>query len=285
MANPQLCTHLPSRAIDGLEFGSSPGPVRRTAFSPSSKRQGGAGVFLRAVKQWGFPFLFLIAIGGGMTMSNADTASKELGLAKFWGASVTAETNKDYDQALDQINAYQQQGGDKFLVTLRCGWLYYLKQDYNKASACYLAANQMQPSSLNVLLGLLNVAQAQNDPFKIQHAADAVMRIEPSNYRAQMALAGAYYAKKDYRSAISTFRRILLYYPDDIGAMSGEAWCSFYLADMQQALRGFSKILSVNPDYPYAKQGYDLASGKSPGGSPQSGTVQPSPGLQPAGGF
>lgn len=55
------------------------------------------------------------------------------GIAKLWSASVQAETDKNYDEAINQTVAFQQQGGDRFLATLRSGWLYYLKEDYAKA--------------------------------------------------------------------------------------------------------------------------------------------------------
>jgi len=205
--------------------------------------------------------------------------------AGCWSASITDEANQDYDKALDQVNAYQQQGGDKFLATQRSGWLCYLKKDYPPASAFYARANQMQPAALNPLLGLLDVAQAQKDTSRIQDAAAAVLRVQPSNYRAQMALAGVYYAKKDYRSAISIYRLVLIYYPEDIDAASGDAWCSYFLADPQRAFREFSRILSVNSEYPYAQQGYDLTSGKTYNGDLPSPSVQPASGLRPANGL
>ncbi len=231
------------------------------------------------------PLLSLIAIACSMTASNADTAPGAASLASLWSASTQAETGKNYDEALKQVTAYQQQGGDKFLATMRTGWLYYLKQDYAKALAFYTAANQMQPAALNPLLGLLNVAQAQNDPLKIQAASDAVLHIEPSNYRAQMALAGAAYGKKDYRKARSSYRRVLTYYPEDIDATGGEAWTSYFLADPRQAFRGFAKILSLNADYPYAQKGYDLTGGKPTKSTLQNGKPQPSADLPPASGL
>ena len=204
--------------------------------------------------------LAVIAIGA--TASGADSATTLL--SKSWTESVRFESTKNYDDALKQMLAYQQQGGDRFLTLMRTAWLCYLKKDHAKASDFYLAASQLQPAALNPLLGRLNIAQAQNDQAKILIAAENVLRVEPSNYKAQIAQAGAYYANKDYRKALSAYRRVLTYYPDDSDATSGEAWCAYFLADPRQALRGFTKLLSVNPVYPYAQQGYDLCGGNKP---------------------
>jgi tetratricopeptide (TPR) repeat protein len=242
-------------------------------------------VFLDSGKQLTLHFLLLAAIAFSLTASKADTAGNESTLAKLWAASLQAETDKNYDDALDQVGAYQQQGGDKFLAAIRTAWLCYLKKDYAEANAFYARASQMQPSALTPLFGLLNVAQAQKDSAKVQTAADAILRLEPSNYKARMATAGACYANKDYRGALSSYLRVLVYYPEDTDALSGASWSSFYLADPERAFQGFSKILSVYPDYPYAQQGYSLTAGKKSGNGLQTGSLQPGTGLQPSSGL
>jgi len=222
------------------------------------------------------PFLLLSLFAITWSIDNIKASAEPSGssLAPYWSASLQAETDNNYGEAITRVAAYQQRGGDKYLAILRTGWLNYLNQNYTKAAASYSGASQLQPIAITPLLGLLSVAQAQNDAFKIQGAADAVLKVEPSNYKAQMALAGMYYTKKDYRKALSSYRRILTFYPEDIDATSGEAWCSFYLDNPQQALRGFEKILSVNPSYPYAQDGLDLLAGKPPKNTPQNGGDQ-----------
>lgn len=255
------------------------------ALLPSTQIKARLRLFLDSAKQLTLHFLLLAAIAFSLTASKADTAPNAPALAKLWAASLQAETDKNYDDALDQVGAFQQQGGDKFLATIRTAWLCYLKKDYSEASAFYTRASQMQPGALTPMFGLLNVAQAQNDAAKIQTAADAILRIEPSNYKARMAEAGACYAKKDYRGALSSYQRVLFYYPEDTDALSGASWSYFYLADPERAFQGFSKILSINPDYPYAQQGCTLTAGKKTGNGLQPGSLQTGTGLQPSGGL
>jgi tetratricopeptide (TPR) repeat protein len=181
---------------------------------------------------------------------------------KHWTASIQAETSGKFTDALNEVRAYEQQGGDLFLAAERTGWLNYLAADFAKAEQAYGRARQMQSSAINPLLGLLSVAGAQNDGKKIEHAAEDILRVEPTNYRAQAALAALHFANKDYRRAASDYRRILTSFPDDADAMSGEGWSAFYLGMRRESYESFRRLLSISPSYPYAQQGFDLAVGK-----------------------
>jgi len=179
--------------------------------------------------------------------------------AQSWSASLEAETNQKYDEALTSVRAFQQAGGDAFLATERLAWLSYLNKDYAKAEQFYGEASRAIPTAINPLLGLLNVSQAQNDAKKIERAAQSILHNEPSNYRAQMALAQLHLNGREYQRAASEYRRVMLYYPDDLDATSGLAWSLFYLGNKHDALVLFQRILSVSPDYTYAQRGFELA--------------------------
>ncbi len=202
----------------------------------------------------------LLAASGRSARSAAD--ENPAGSGKHWTASVQAETEKKYDDALTELRGYEKAGGDAFLAAERTGWLNYLAGDFAKAEAGYGKAKQLQPAAINPLLGLLNVTQAQKDVRKTERAAEAVLRVEPTNYRAQMALAGLHFAEKAYRKSASAYRRVLTNYPDDVDAMSGAAWAVFYVGEKAEAADIFRKILGVNSAYPLAQRGFDLSTGK-----------------------
>ena len=178
--------------------------------------------------------------------------------SQAWAASLTAEQSSDYAEALKQTAAWHQAGGDLFGATLRIAWLHFLKQDYAKAATFYAQAATQQPTAINPLLGLLATAQAMNDGPKILAAAEKVLRVEPTNYRALMAAAGAQFAAADYRKARSCYGRVLSSYPEDTDALSGAAWSAYYLGDRVAAQRGFERIAMVSPDYPYVQDGLSL---------------------------
>lgn len=208
----------------------------------------------------GLPSLF-IAASLAQQEPEAAPAPKS---AAYWAASVEAETAKEYDKAIEQITLYQKNDGDSFLSMLRYAWLNYLKGDLEKAETGYNNALKMERASLNAALGLLDVAQAKQEQKGIITAAETVVRISPYNYRALMILGAYQYQDKDYRKSATTYHKVLLVYPDDIDAMSGAAWADLYTGAKREALAGFKKILSIQPDYTYAQQGYDLLMKKAP---------------------
>jgi tetratricopeptide (TPR) repeat protein len=181
---------------------------------------------------------------------------------KHWTASLQAETNAKFAEALTEVLTYEQLGGEPFMAAERYAWLSYLAGDYTKAEQAYARARQLQPAAINPLLGLLSVAQGQKDGKKIEHAAEDILRADPTNYRAQSALAAVHFGNKDYRRSASDYHRLLTTYPDDVDAMSGEAWSAFYLGLRRESYDSFRRLLSVSPSYPYAQQGFDLIVGK-----------------------
>ncbi len=180
-------------------------------------------------------------------------------LSQHWAASLKAEEAKKYDDALAETAFFQKGGGDAFMSTLRVAWLSLSSGDFAKAEASYTAASKLQPAAVNPLLGQLSTAQALKDARKIERAAEAVLRVESANYRAQMALGALYFATPDYRKSLSAYRRALTNYPDDNDAMSGAAWAAIYTGDKKEAAEIFKKLLSLSPNYPQAQKGLEAA--------------------------
>jgi tetratricopeptide (TPR) repeat protein len=195
-------------------------------------------------------------LGFGQTTPATDSA-------QFWQASLTAETNKDYETAIKQTTTYQAAGGDTFLATLRSAWLSYLKKDYKNATLYYDAAEQLRPSSINPLLGLMYVSAAQGDAAAIEKAAENVLHVDPLNYQAQMLDASQQYASKNYALALGGYRRVLTYYPDDLTALSGEAWSLYYLGRLKEATADFKLLLGINSSDTWAQKGLSLSDVKT----------------------
>ena len=205
------------------------------------------------------PALFLIsALTSGLVSAQSKPETNSAGSAQFWQASLTAETNKDYDSALTQVTAYQSAGGNAFLASLRAAWLSYLKKDYENAAKYYNEAERLQPSSINPLLGLMNVSEARGNTDEIQKAAENVLHLDPLNYRAQMVSAYQQYTAKNYGAALAAYRRVLTYYPDDMTALSGEAWSLYYLGQGEKAAADFQTLLGINASDTWSQKGLAL---------------------------
>ena len=208
--------------------------------------------------------LFLSALTSGLASAQAPAQAPASGSAQSWQASLSAESSRDYDSALKQVTAYQSSGGNAFLATIRTAWLYYLKQDYQNAAKFYLQAERLQPSSINPLLGLLRVSEAENDGAGIQKAAQSVLHVDPLNYRAQMASAYQQYTARSYAMALASYRRVLTYYPDDMTALSGEGWSLYYLGQRDEAAIDFQTLLGINAEDAWAQKGYALCQAQKP---------------------
>jgi tetratricopeptide (TPR) repeat protein len=187
-------------------------------------------------------------------------AADPAALGKLSLASAKAEAAKDFATAIDQMKTYQQRGGEPFFAAIRLGWLYFNSGDYAAAQRSYTQAAALQPTSLNARLGVLNAAVALKDPRRTAQAAAAVLKEEPTNYIALMAIAGLHFAQHDYRQAVAEYNRVLVHYPDDPDALSGAAWAALRGGDKAAAVDRFTLLLGRDPAYPKARQGYQQAS-------------------------
>jgi tetratricopeptide (TPR) repeat protein len=203
--------------------------------------------------------LLLPVIAIAVAAPEASQKSREEDLGKLWQESVTAESNGDSAVAMEKLMTYAKNGGDTYLANLRAGWLNYSEKKYDDAGRFYATASKLQANALNPRLGLLNVAQAKGDVANATAAADAVLKIEPTNYRALMAYSWGCFQAKDYRRAGSTYQRVLAMYPEDQDATSGAAWFSLYIGQKREAIDGFRRLMGLNPEYANLRQGLEMA--------------------------
>ncbi|MDX2226567.1 MAG: tetratricopeptide repeat protein [Verrucomicrobiae bacterium] len=198
----------------------------------------------------------------GLLISSVNAQEDVSKLAAAWKASTDAETAGQYDQAITKLREFENLGGDAYLVALRNGWLAYAKKDYVNAAKFYRAASNMQPQSINALLGRMNTALAVGDYKESRTVADSILRIDPAQYSALSTVASAFYAEKNYGQALTYYRRINDYYPEDTTGLSGTAWSLLLNGDARTAAAEFKKLLSISPTFAYAQQGYEQATGK-----------------------
>ena len=81
------------------------------------------------------------------------------------------------------------------------------------------------------------------------------------DYRSQMVIAYRHYLDRDYRLALSTYRRVLADFPGDVLALSGEAWSLYYLGDDHRAAADFRALLHANAADSWARKGLALCEG------------------------
>ena len=187
--------------------------------------------------------------------------SRDESIGKLWQASLTAEANGDAMGAIDKLGTYAKNGGDTFMDRLRAGWLNLGEKKFAEAARNYGEAAKLQPNALSPLLGLLSVAQARNDGAAAIAAAEAVLKIEPTNHRALLAVAWGAFQGKEYKRSAAAYQRVLALYPEDTTAISGAAWCALYSGQKREAREGFLRLMSLNPADAYVRQGIAATGG------------------------
>ncbi len=211
-----------------------------------------------AMKRTLLLLLPVIAFAAG-TSDQATRKSKEEMLGELWQASLSAETNGDSDVALAKAAEYLKAGGDAYLATMRAAWIQYGKKNYDEAARHYVNAMRLQGIALSPRLGLLTIAEDKHDVAGAAKAGDLVLVLEPTNYRALMAVAWGAFQAKDYHKAGARYHCVMAEYPEDMDALSGAAWSAYYTGQKMEAKGLFRRLISLNPSYPYARQGLAAA--------------------------
>ena len=128
-------------------------------------------------------------------------------IQKLWIASFAAENDKDYEAsiaAVKKLILVADVGKNPF-VQMRLGWLHYLDGDYEEGAVAYRKSVAAAPAAVTPRLGLLNCYLALNRIDESLETANAILKIDPLNYRAHKTLGDLYYVREDYTRA----RRII----------------------------------------------------------------------------
>jgi tetratricopeptide (TPR) repeat protein len=176
----------------------------------------------------------------------------------YWQSSLAAEKKNDYDQAVKDIYNFQAEGGERYLASVRSGWLMLLKNDYAKATGFYEAASKLNPSALAPYQGLAKIAYAQNDWKAVNAACASILRFDPGNYSALLLTSEASYKLGDFSTVIRYCTPLMNFYPEDPAPASLAAWAYLNKRDKRLAEILFKRVLLLSPDYAYAKQGLDI---------------------------
>ena len=186
-------------------------------------------------------------------------AAGEADIRMSWDESIRKETSGELEEATSAVQAFLKAGGDRYLGNVRAGWLLYLRKDYDKANQAYQKAQKTNPSALAPLLGSANCLQAQKQTSAAAKAYAEVLKKDPNNYTANLALAGINYDVKAYRVAGGYFQRLESLYPEDAVVVNGLAWCLVFQGQRPAAAPLFHRVLTLNPSYPNAAEGLKLA--------------------------
>jgi tetratricopeptide (TPR) repeat protein len=82
--------------------------------------------------------------------------------------------------------------------------------------------------------------------------------VETQSYHSLMVNGARHYTAKNFALALSSYRRALTIRPNDMTALSGEAWSLYYLGQGEQAAKDFQAILKQDANDSWAREGIVL---------------------------
>jgi len=87
--------------------------------------------------------------------------------------------------------------------------------------------------------------------------------VETLSYHSLMINGARHYTAKNYALALANYRRALAVRPDDVTALSGEAWSLYYLGQEEQAAKDFRALLKFDANDSWAREGMALCQSAS----------------------
>ncbi len=177
----------------------------------------------------------------------------ELDIRDAYHKSYRYERSQNYADAIKALSPVITAFPQAYTVNLRLGWLNYLIGTYATARTHYQTAIKTAPDSLEAKLGHTLPLLAQERYDEAELATKLVLRIDPSNYLANLRLAFAYRMLKKIEAAEDLLNRMLVLYPTDISLLTEYALVKLAKNQNPDAKRVFNDILTLDPENVIAK--------------------------------
>lgn len=179
------------------------------------------------------------------------------------GGDVTAVFAKSYELENDgkygeAVLVLKKVSADTYALNLRLGWLSYLDGKYKEAMNYYAKAIQLRPSSIEARLGFVLPAAKLKEWTKVGEQYDAVLRLDPNNYKANYYRGLMFFNVGNYKTAGTYFNRIEHLYPFDYDIVILTAWNFYYLKEKGRAKALFNQALLIQPTSASAAEGLAL---------------------------
>ena len=197
--------------------------------------------------------LLLLLTAACVTLTATAATPTEIEIRDAYHKSYRYERSQNYADAIKALSPVVSAYPQGYTVNLRLGWLNYLIGSYATARTHYETAIKTAPDSLEAKLGHTLPLMAQERYDDADVAATQVLRIDPSNYLANLRLAFAYRLLKKLDAAEDLLNRMLILYPTDISLLTEYALIKVARKQNPDAKRVFNDILTLDPENVVAK--------------------------------
>jgi len=177
-------------------------------------------------------------------------------LQAAFSKSYIAENQKDYTQAIDEMKPVFKE--DDYISNIRLGWLNYMAKQYGESITFYRKAIALKPYAIEARLGCVKPLSAVENWEKVKEQYQEILKIDPLNTTANYWLGVIYFNRKDYRSAINLFEKVVNLYPLDYDSVILLAWAKLNNNSHTDAKLLFQQALIIRPNDSSALSGLQL---------------------------
>jgi tetratricopeptide (TPR) repeat protein len=201
-------------------------------------------------KTWMMASLLLLAI----TLQ----AQNYTDLQSAFSDSYIAENQKNYELAISEMKPIFKE--TDYNSNIRLGWLNYLAKKYSESITFYKRAIELKPYAIEARLGCVKPLSAIENWEKVKEQYLEILKIDPLNTTANYWLGVIYYNRKDYKTAINLFEKIVNLYPLDYDSVIMLAWSKINNSNHADAKLLFQQALIIRPNDSSAQSGLQLIS-------------------------
>ena len=168
--------------------------------------------------------------------------------------SYNYEKAQNYPDAIKALQVAFRAYPAGYTLNLRLGWLYYLSGKYANAEQHYLTAVKVAPSSIEAKLGYTLPLLAQERYEDVEAIARQVLRVDLSNYFANLRLVIALRGQDKDETAEKIADAMLNLYPTDVALLSQKALLRIAAGDKATARARLQDILILDPQNVLARE-------------------------------
>ena len=173
----------------------------------------------------------------------------------IFSKSYQLENDGQYAEAAAVLESSRQ---NSYAVNLRLGWLYYQAGQYTVSLGYYSKAISLKPASVEARLGYVLPAAKLKAWSSVGAQYDAILKLDPNNYKANYYRGLMFYNMGNYKVAASYFDRMCNLYPFDYDVVILSAWNSYYMKNKEKAKLLFNQALLIQPNSASAAEGLSL---------------------------
>ena len=169
-------------------------------------------------------------------------------------SSYRYEKTQNYADAIKALAPVVTTYPQGYTVNLRLGWLYYLSGNYANAKTYYQTAMKTAPASIEAKLGYTLPLLAQERYEETEMIAKQILRVDLSNYYANLRLAFVLRMQKKYDAAEEVLNRYLPLYPTEVKFLTELGLVKIARNQTEAARRIFIDVVTLDPENVTAKE-------------------------------